>query len=74
MYLEPPEGVTGVRASVEKAAGLSACTQEVLSRQALGLGNVPDLMQPREMQIRDCIMSAAFLVQTNAHCIKDNTV
>lgn len=44
-YFEPPEGVAGVRASVEKAAGFGSCTQQVLCRKALGLRNVPNLRE-----------------------------
>lgn len=47
-YFEPPEGVAGVGASVEKAAGFGSCTQQVLCRKALGLRNVPNLRERSE--------------------------
>jgi len=43
VYLESPEGVAGVGASVEEAAGLGAGTEQILCWQALGLGDVADL-------------------------------
>jgi hypothetical protein len=43
-YLDSPDGVAGVRSSLEEAACLGAGTQKVFCRQALGLGDVPDLV------------------------------
>lgn len=44
-HFESPEGVARVGASVEKAAGLGSCTQQVLCREALGLRNVTNLRE-----------------------------
>ena len=39
--LEPPEGVGGVPVPIEELNRLAGIVQHVLSRQALGLGDVP---------------------------------
>ena len=44
-YFESPERVAGVGASVEEAAGLGSCTQQILCRKALSLGDVTDLTE-----------------------------
>lgn len=46
-HFEPPEGVAGVGAPVEKAAGFGSGTQQVFGRKALRLRNVPNLSQRR---------------------------
>jgi hypothetical protein len=50
VYLESPEGVAGVCAAVEEAAGLCAGTKQIFCRQALGLGDVPDLVVDTQSQ------------------------
>lgn len=52
-YLEPPERIARVWAFVEKATGLGARAQQVLSWKALGLGDVANLQQQRQNQITD---------------------
>ena len=46
-YLESPEGVGGVGVSVEEAGGLGPGAEQILCRQTLSLGDVPDLEDKR---------------------------
>lgn len=43
LYLQSPQWVAGVGASVEKAAGLCSCTEQVLCWKTLGLRDVTNL-------------------------------
>lgn len=50
-YLEPPEGITGVGASVEEAAGLGPGAQQVLGRKALSLRDVANLTERNDTRV-----------------------
>ena len=50
MYFESPEGVAGVCAAVEEAAGLCSGTEQIFCGQALGLGDVADLDQHTQFE------------------------
>lgn len=60
-HFESPEGVTGVGASVEEAAGLCSRAQQILCREALSLGNVTNL---RETTEKCKLQAAVFTVNT----------
>lgn len=49
-HLEPPEWITGVGSSIKEANSFCSCTQQVLCRQALSLGDVTDLEGKKDSQ------------------------